>query len=223
MISQRSLVESAVEEIKERIADGSLAAGERILEIRLSEALGISRPPLREALRILAGQHLLELSPRRGYRVIGLSERDISEIYGLRTALERYALDLIMQRDDPPDFSSLRSTVDAMWQSAERGDARAVIRSNQDFHAAFVRLAGNARLEQAYATLLDQMVLYMIRNISQEADRAGGLEDGCRRHEELLDVLRSSDRAAIDEALREHGERRYLFAEPSAAVRSCAD
>ncbi len=217
MIVQKSLVDMACEEVKRLIANGSLAAGERVLEAPLSQQLGISRPPLREALRIMAAQHILELTPRRGYRVAGLTSEDADEIYSLRTVLERFALDLLFERIQEVDFDVLRATMDAMWAAARVEDERGVISANRDFHVAFVDLADHRRLSQSYATLMEQMVLYMTRNISYEARTNGDLREGCRRHEHLLEALQSRDRERIEEAVRVHGERRYL--EPEGIVR----
>jgi DNA-binding GntR family transcriptional regulator len=214
MISQPSLVDLACEEIKRLIANGDFEADERLYEPKLAAQLGISRPPLREALRILAAQHILEQTPRRGYRVVSLSQHDVDEIYGLRNVLERYALDQLVPKLHDADFSVLEETVARMWDAARNGDAVGVTIANRDFHLALVAMAGHRRLVQAYSTLMDQMQLYMSRNLSLEAQTHGGLMEGCKRHERLLESLKSGKPDAIAEAFTAHGERRYL---PTAA------
>jgi DNA-binding GntR family transcriptional regulator len=102
-----------------------------------------------------------------------------------------------------------------MWDAARNGDAAGVIIANRDFHLALVAMAGHRRLVQAYSTLMDQMQLYMSRNLSLEAKTHGGRVEGCKRHERLLESLKSGDADAIAEAVTAHGERRYL---PTAAV-----
>ncbi|WP_222706757.1 GntR family transcriptional regulator [Lacisediminihabitans profunda] len=210
MISQPSLVDLACEEIKRLIANGDLGADERLFEPRLAAQLGISRPPLREALRILAAQHIIEQTPRRGYRVVSLSQNDVDEIYGLRYVLEKFALDQLIPKLPDADFHDLEETVTRMWDAARNDDAVGVFIANRDFHLTLVAMAGHRRLQQAYSTLMDQMQLYMSRNLSIEAQTHGGLLEGCKRHERLLESLRSGDAAAIAEAFTAHGERRYL-------------
>ena len=210
MIEQKSLVELAGDEIKKLISSGALSAGDRILEQHLSVQLGISRPPLREALRILAAQHILEQSPRRGYHVAGLGDDDAAEIYSLRTVLESFALDLLFERLDRVDFTELEVAVDAMWAAARAGDQVGVIEANKDFHLILVGLSGHKRLAQTYQTLMEQMQLHMARNLTTEAASSGSLREGCRRHEDLLEALQSREPERIRRAMRAHGERRFL-------------
>jgi len=210
MIEQLSLVDLAGSEVKKLIANGTIGPGERILEQSLSEQLGISRPPLREALRILAAQHILEQSPRRGYRVSVLSDDDAAEIYSLRTVLEDFALRLLFARLEDVDFTPVQRTVDAMWAAAAIDDAEAVVQANVAFHLALVELAGHRRLVQQYATLMEQMQLHMARNLTTEAATSGSLREGCRRHEQLLEALQTRDPEAIRAAMDAHGERRFL-------------
>lgn len=210
MIEQRSLVELAGDEIKKLIADGTLSTGDRVLEQQLSDLLGISRPPLREALRILAAQHILEQSPRRGYYVAVLGDEDAAEVYSLRTVLEDFALDLLESKIETADLRELEESVDAMWAGARADDQSEVIEANKTFHLALVRLAGHRRLTQSYETLMEQMQLHMARNLRTEAATRGSLRDGCRRHEDLLEAMQSRDISRIRRAMRAHGERRFL-------------
>jgi DNA-binding GntR family transcriptional regulator len=210
VIVQSSLVEMATAEIKRLIIAGSLLPGERLFEPRLAEQLGISRPPLREALRALAAQDILEQTPRRGYRVVELSDRDIDEIYTIRAALERFALDLMVPRLPDLPLTELEATVKAMWSAADDGDEAGVVLANRAFHEEFIALAGHRRLLRNYRTLMEQMQLCMSRNLRTEAQTEGDLAAGCRRHDRLVESLRTADRAKIDAAMRAHGERTYL-------------
>jgi len=170
MIEQKSLVELAGDEIKKLISSGALSAGDRILEQHLSVQLGISRPPLREALRILAAQHILEQSPRRGYHVAGLGDDDAAEIYSLRTVLESFALDLLFERLDRVDFTELEVAVDAMWAAARAGDQVAVIEANKEFHLILVGLSGHNEAEIA----LGGRFRTSVRRSTRRSRRCGG-------------------------------------------------
>lgn len=218
MIEQPSLVEMATAEIKKLIVAGGLAPGERIFEPRLAEQLGISRPPLREALRALAAQDILTQTPRRGYHVVELTAADVDEIYSFRSALERMALDLLVPRLPDLSLADLEGTVKAMWVAADAGDEAGVVIANRAFHEELVALAGHRRLLRSYRSLMDQMQLCMSRNLRAEAQSAGDLAVGCRRHDVLVEALRSGDRDRIDAAMKAHGERSFLPAEASPAA-----
>jgi DNA-binding GntR family transcriptional regulator len=210
MIVQESLVSLAANEIRKLIVSGELAPGDKLNEPPLAERLGISRPPLREALRTLESEGLLEQSPRRGYRVVSMTESDIDEIYSLRRALEMFALDLLLAKKDPSVYAVLDPIMKAMRSAARRGDRAAVVQANVDFHTALVEAAGHGRLSDAYRSLMMQMQLCMAANVLSEARTKGDLTKGCDRHAELLDCLRSGDPKRIRREFEEHGERDYL-------------
>lgn len=210
MIVQESLVSLAANEIRQLIVRGELVPGDKLNEPPLAERLGISRPPLREALRTLESEGLLEQSPRRGYRVVSMTESDIDEIYSLRRALELFALDRLLAKKDPAIYAALDPIMKAMRSAAKRGDRAAVVQANIDFHTALVDAAGHRRLSSTYRSLMLQMQLCMAANVLNEARTKGDLSKGCDRHAELLDGLRSGDPDRIRREFEEHGERDYL-------------
>ena len=210
MIVQESLVSLATNEIRKLIVSGELAPGGKLNEPPLAERLGISRPPLREALRTLESEGLLEQLPRRGYRVVSMTEADIDEIYSLRRALEMFALDLLLAKKDPSVYAVLDPIMKAMRSAARRGDRAAVVQANVDFHTALVEAAGHRRLSDAYRSLMMQMQVCMAANVLSEARTKGDLTKGCDRHAELLNCLRSGDPKRIRREFEEHGERDYL-------------
>jgi DNA-binding GntR family transcriptional regulator len=210
MIVQESLVSLAANAIRQLIVSGELAPGDKLNEPPLAERLGISRPPLREALRTLESEGLLEQSPRRGYRVVSMSDSDVDEIYSLRRALEMFALDLLLAKKDPGAYAALDPIMKNMRSAARRGDRATVVQANVDFHTALVEAAGHRRLSDAYRSLMMQMQLCMAANVLSEARTKGDLMKGCDRHAELLDCLRSGDPKRIRREFEEHGERDYL-------------
>lgn len=210
MLTQQSLVAMADAEIRRLILAGELSPGSRLYEVKLSERLGISRPSLREALRCLAAARILEQTPRHGYYVAELTPRDLEEIYGLRAALEEYALSLIGPRLAATELDGLTDIIARMWRAAHACDEAAIVECNRDFHLTLVGLAQHSRLSQAYQNLMDQMQLCMAANLRIEARDLGDLFEGCRRHDRLLDALRTRDAERIRTALREHGERSHL-------------
>ena len=223
MILQESLVSLAAEEIRKLIFSGELGPGDKLNEPPLAKRLGISRPPLREALRVLESERLLEQSPRRGYRVVGMNDADIDEIYSLRRALEMFALDLLLARHDPAVYATLDPIMAAMRAAAKRGDSAGVVQANVQFHTGIVEAAGHGRLADAYRTLMLQMQLCMAANVRSEARTKGDLTKGCERHATLLECLRTGDADKIRREFEEHGERDFLAREVAAPAGEAAE
>lgn len=202
-----TLVEVAAEQLRDRILSGALEPGAKIVEEQLCADLGISRAPLREALRLLAQQGLVEHLPRRGSRVVAWSPGDIRELFGLREVLERHAVEQALPMAEPetalvPVRAALQRMIDAP-DELTRDDA------HRAFHGAIVGLAGNRQLDLALAPILVKLQLPMARNLREEARRLSG-RDGIARHEELLVALESNKRAVVLKALKEHGHLTYL-------------
>mgnify|MGYP005983893503 CR=1 FL=1 len=216
MSEHRSLVEIAAEKITEHILGGKLRPGDRVSEPRVSEALGMSRPPLREALRVLESRGLLTHLPRRGYRVVEMSQQDMAEIYDLRHALEKYALDRILHTaaGSPRTMAGIlepaRGWLTRMERAAGHGNPVAFTRTNIGFHTAVVDAAGSARLSGIYRQLMVQMQLWMAWNLEKEAAEHGDLTHGYRRHVDLLAAIGTADAATALREFDHHGERSYL-------------
>ena len=152
-LEQPSLVELTSERLRAEILSGALAPGARVVEEQLCRRYGISRAPLREALRLLAEQGLVEHLPRRGARVSEWSPTDIRQLFEIRHVLERHAvlsaLPLAPGNGDP--LAPVRERLAAMRAAEERGDQLAKDDARRGFHAAVVGLAGNRQLELTLA------------------------------------------------------------------------
>lgn len=213
-----SLVELAVRRLRAEILSGALAPGERLVEEQLTRRFGISRAPLREALRLLGQQGLVEHLPRRGVRVVELSARDITELFSLRDVLEQFAVR--HASSDPglparlPGLATTLRTMEASADAAERANA------HRAFHVALVALADHHHLLRTYEPVLLQLQVYMATNLRREAantaeagDEPSVSSEAVRRHRRLYDAVASGD---VDLALRElgsHGARTYLAPE----------
>lgn len=146
-----TLVEVAEHRLRAAILSGALAPGEKIIEEQLCADFGISRAPLREALRLLGQQGLVDHLPRRGARVTEWSTADILQLFALRHVLERHAIELALPVADPVSaLAPVRGALERMRSATdelERDDA------HRGFHAAVVELAGNRH--QAVVAALD--------------------------------------------------------------------
>ncbi|WP_300007831.1 GntR family transcriptional regulator [Pseudonocardia sp.] len=204
-----SLVELAVRRLRSEILSGALVPGERLVEEQLTRRFGTSRAPLREALRLLGQQGLVEHLPRRGVRVAELSARDIDELFSLRDALERFAAQCALSGGTRPDAGELRSATEQMERAAVDGDAVQQAAAHRAFHLALVGLAGHHQLMRAYEPVLTRLQLYMATNLRREAQEASPRE-GAQRHRRLFEAV---ERGGLDDVLNElghHGARTYL-------------
>ncbi len=203
-----SLVDVAERRIREAIFSGSLAPGERVIEEDLCADLGISRAPVREALRLLAQQGLVEHQPRRGTRVAQWSPRDILQLFELRQLLERFALESALPLADPDrQLAPVRAAVEQMRKAADELDKDDAHRA---FHTAVVGLAGNKQLDIALQPVLLKLQLPMAVNLRAETVAHHGAQDGLRRHAAILAALETNDPEVAVTALRDHGHLRYL-------------
>jgi DNA-binding GntR family transcriptional regulator len=209
-LASLSLVELAVARLRDEIMSGATDPGERLVEEQLTRRLGISRAPLREALRLLAEQGLVEHVPRRGSRVATLSDRDVEELYSVRDVLERHVVQTALPVAAGTDLGGLRAALDAMAAAAGAGDRLAVADSHRAFHVALAALSGNRQLSLVYESVLVKIQLYMALNLRREAESAAGPTDGVRRHRRLLRAIQGGDRAEILRELAAHGARSYL-------------
>jgi DNA-binding GntR family transcriptional regulator len=206
-----SLVELVVRRLRAEILSGTLAPGERLIEEQLTRRFGTSRAPLREALRLLGQQGLVEHLPRRGVRVVELSPRDIDELFSLRDALEQFALRSALTAGPSAEaLERLRLAVESMERTS--GDQQAV--AHRDFHLALAGLADHVQLQRIYEPILLQLQLYMATNMRREA-QARSPEEGARRHRRLYEVIVSGDVDAALAELARHGARTFLAPELS--------
>ncbi|GAA2590286.1 GntR family transcriptional regulator [Dactylosporangium fulvum] len=205
-LASASLVELAVSRLSREILGGGADPGERLVEEQLTRRFGISRAPLREALRLLAQQGLVEHVPRRGARVATLSAVDIQELYAVRDVLERHAV-----TTTPPDadLGGITAAMKAMQEADARGDRYDMATAHRELHVAVVALAGNRQLTSVYESVLVKIQLYMALNLRREAEVAPE-HDGVHRHERLFEAVSSRDPAAVLAALDDHGARSYL-------------
>ena len=207
-----SLLEVTTRRLRAEILSGDLAPGQRIVEEQIRQRFAISRAPLREALRTLANQGLVEHLPRRGTRVTELSEQEIDQLFALRALLERHAIETTFPLERPiagDPFVEVRRHLDEMRRADDTGDDLAKDDAHRAFHGAVVALAGNRQLDLALEPILLRLQRPMAANLRREA-AALGTAAGIERHERLLLALESNDRYRILGEIEDHGGRQFL-------------
>lgn len=205
-----SLVELAAEAIRKMILSGRLAPGDRLIEERLTEELGVSRPPLREALRMVEQEGLIVSRPRRGATVATLDHQDVVEIMTLRSGLERMAVEVGVPVRDPTRIRACWDALKEMETAAAAKDRGALVEAGYAFHASIVDLAGHRRLSEMYASVQQQVLLCMARNLWTRENVYEDLATHVGRHRRLLEVIESGDLAAVIAELAVHGERSFV-------------
>jgi len=207
-LSSSSLVELAMNRLRAEILAGALVPGERLVEEQVTRRFGISRAPLREALRLLGEQGLVEHLPRRGVRVATLSDLDAEELFEVRDVLERFAISRALPCT-PSDLHAVRAELATMRRAATTGDLLELADAHRRFHVELVALAGHRQLLLAYEPILLKLQMHMALNLRRESEVAAPL-DGIRRHAVLLEAVESNNVDTVLEALASHGAQAYL-------------
>ncbi|GAA1096525.1 GntR family transcriptional regulator [Nocardiopsis composta] len=210
IVKPPSMVELAARSIRQMILSGELLPGERVVENRLTGQLGISRPPLREALRRLEHEGLIRQSPHKGAVVTPLTLHDVYEIMTLRHRLEDMAVDLGIPVAEPDRLDRCWASLRGMERAADARDEAALMEHKFEFHAAVVGLSGHRRLEEAYRSLQMQMQLCMALNRQARAHRNETAATNVLRHRRLLRVIEEGDPEAVRAELARHGDQTFL-------------
>jgi DNA-binding GntR family transcriptional regulator len=194
------LHDSVVARLRELIVEGELAPDTRIQERVLCARFAISRTPLREALKVLASEGLVELLPHRGARVARLSEQDVRDMFQVMGALEALAGQLACERVTEIELAEITALHYQMLVHVKRGELREYFRLNQAIHEAILEAARNPVLKTTYQSLAGRIrrARYMA-NMSEARWLAAVAE-----HEAILRALTARDGALIARLLHEH-------------------
>ncbi len=181
----------------DKIIRGDYEQGEKLKEDELSAEFGVSRTPVREAIRLLARDGLVELQPKRSAKVIGINADDVEEIYEIRRSLEILALRYSMPFLYIQGLKELREEI---RQSAKSDDVDTIMRADENFHNYFIQASGKRRL----ITILEQMyqLLHHFRQLGFQTRKAR--ESATRFHLALIDALSIRDLEAAERILNEH-------------------
>lgn len=195
-----TLAEALADRLREMIIEGELAPGTRLNERVLCDRLGASRTPLREAFRLLAAEHLVELQPNRGAQVVSLSDDDIRESFQVMGALEALSGELACRHITPEEVAEVKALTFEMLACHARRDLSAYYRINRLVHQCINRAARNALLAQVYANLNQRIENLRFRSNFDQAkwDKAAA------EHSEMVGALEARDGARLGAILRRH-------------------
>jgi len=188
----------AYEALREGIGSGEFGPGTWLRESSVASTLGLSRTPVREALRMLASEGVVELVHNRGARVVSWTSEDIGEVYQLRALLEGHGAALAAGRASREEIAELNSLEDRFEAAARRVDATA--QCNNELHAAIIRCSGSPQL----ATLLDvissaPLVMQAIRRYADD-----DLQRSILQHRDVINAIQHGDEGLAESAMRSH-------------------
>lgn len=146
--------------LRDAILTGQLVPGERLMENQLADKLGVSRTPIREALRMLELEHLVELVPRKGAQVLDMSRKDVEDILEIRAALEALATRIACEKMTPEEIAKLRQLEADLEKAYDAQDRDSVIVIDEEFHDLIFASTENEKLIQIYNNLRTQLYRY---------------------------------------------------------------
>ena len=195
-----SLEEKVYLTLEEQIISQKLRPGESITEMKLSRELGVSRTPVREALQRLDREGLIKLVPNKGAVVLGISEKDLIDIYKIRMRLEGLATSIAAEKRDPEFCRELCDNVDLTGFYMAKGDIEKVKNLDSEFHDIIYRSCESRMLGKTLSELHRYIASY--RKLSLAVD--GRIERSLSEHREIYDAIVRGDAAAADALMSEH-------------------
>ena len=199
-LARRALYEDVAERLRTQIFERQLEPGAWIDEMKLSADYGISRTPLREALKVLAVEGLVTMKPRRGAYVAEMSRDDVAQIYHLLALLESDAAGEVARRASDEQLSRLQALHDQLERQVRQRDA--FFATNERFHMALLEIAGNRWRTQIVTDLLK--VMKLIRHYS--LFKQGRMADSLGEHRLLMDALKRRNAARATALMKAHFE-----------------
>jgi DNA-binding GntR family transcriptional regulator len=205
VFASRSVSQQIGDYLRSAIVQGSLKPNQRLVEEAIAGQLGVSRTPVREALRRLEAEGLVIYTPQRGAIVRQVSTAELAEVYDLRILLECYAARTAAERIQPSDLGQLEQLCDAFETALQdrrpRGEqVRELMTLNDEFHSAIIRICGNQRLARFMNMTLGSTMIYGIYYYFDE----GKSRIAAREHRQIVAALRAGNAARAETLMQEH-------------------
>ncbi|MEP9367694.1 GntR family transcriptional regulator [Xanthobacter sp. VNH20] len=200
LIARRSLHGELVPLLRDMILGDELQPGDKIPELALCARFGVSRTPLREALKVLAAEGLLVLTPNRGAMVARISDEEIDAYFPIMGALEALAGEIACTRITEAQFAKLKAMHDAMVAHYQAGEVAPYLNLNKAIHAAFFEIAGNAPLTQLYNNLMVR--IHAVRFVAKKSPARW--REAVEDHDRMMEALAERDGPRLGRILRDH-------------------
>jgi DNA-binding GntR family transcriptional regulator len=200
--SYKPLREVVFDSLREAIINGTLRPGERLMEIQLAEELGVSRTPVREAIRKLELEGFVVMVPRKGAYVAGISLKDIADVFEVRAALEALASGLAAERITSEELEELERILVRKAEIIAEGSVTEFVQSDTQFHDALYRSSRNQRLIQILNNLQDEIQRF--RSVSLAY--SGRMQEALEEHRKIVEALAERNISLAQSLAWEHIE-----------------
>ena len=186
--------------LREAILKGELKRGERLMELQLAAKLGVSRTPIREAIRMLEQEGLAVTIPRKGAEVARMTEKDMEDVLQIRDALDELAASIACEQISEEELAELRHTMHEFEESTKTGDVKRIAEADVRFHDIIYHATRNVKLENMLNNLREQMYRYRVEYLKDETIYPRLLKE----HKDIAESLRRKDKSRASETMREH-------------------
>jgi DNA-binding GntR family transcriptional regulator len=186
--------------LRQAILKGELQPGERLMEVALAKDLGVSRTPIREAIRKLELEGLVLMVPRRGAQVAEITEKSLRDVLEVRGALEELAVTLACSRMDPQEAKELRKAAKVFEESLAQEDVTTIAEADVAFHDVIYQATKNQKLLQLASNLREQMYRYRVEYLKH----VDSYEKLVEEHEQLMNALDAKNEVRALEVTKQH-------------------
>ncbi len=186
--------------LREAILKGELKPGERLMELQLAEKMGVSRTPIREAIRMLEQEGLAVTIPRRGAQVAGMTEKDMEDALEIRAALDELAVQLACDAITDEQLKQLKLAMKSFEESTRSGDVKRIAQADVEFHDAIYTATGNEKLVSMLNNLREQVYRYRVEYLKDEKGYPSLIEE----HEELYAGIAKRDKEHVSRVMKRH-------------------
>lgn len=186
--------------LRQAILTGELKPGERLMEIHLADRLGVSRTPIREAIRKLELEGLVTMIPRRGAEVAQITEKSMNDVLEVRRAVDALCAELACERITSQALDELKLACEAFEAAVKTGDVKQIAQADVALHDIIVQATGNQRLIQLVNTLSEQMYRYRFEYIKDFSQHERLVEE----HRIIYESLVKKDKETACNAAKEH-------------------
>ena len=197
-----TLTDQALKEIRDAIRSGKLKPGQRLIEMQLAEEMQISRFPIREALRYLEKEGLVVTKPFRGTHVAQFTEKDMEELYSLRSSLEELAVRILIENLDEKKINKLEKIIQSMQKASQTGNLDQMIFEDLRFHQTICELSGHRKLLEVWRTLESQLQVFL----TIEKDFFETAYQYVSTHDPIMEAIKLRNIKTAEKSIREHLE-----------------
>lgn len=188
--------------LREAILKGELKPGERLMELQLASKLGVSRTPIREAIRMLEQEGLAVTIPRKGAEVAKMTEKDMEDVLQVRDALDELAASIACEQITTGELEELKRTMREFEESTKTGDVKRIAEVDVKFHDIIYKATRNPKLENILNNLREQMYRYRVEYLKDEKNFPVLIKE----HSEIVDGLAKKNKEKVIAAMHKHVE-----------------